>query len=803
LRHFENNTEWKLRLIIVFILALFSILPFIFYENNLIIDTNLDHHINPIDQLIRLSYMQDDRTDFSKLNGGIGLIPPILVFSLLELLNISPIVAERIFFSSLLFFSGISMYYLSAVMFTGSSTIQKMISALLFMFNPYVMLNFHSSSFFLIPYSLMPLIIALYIQGIHNNFKLTYCIYTGLLFSLIAGINFTFAAIILVILLYYSIFFIFANKLKSKNMFNIIKFNLSFAVITILLMSAYLIPFIYSVISSESLWQNVIAETPAMYNQKSSFLEVFRLLGEWGFYSGYNGIPYYNYAPMYISRNSNHFITNILIIFNYLIPIIALSGFLFRKNKHLFFLATLLIFEIAMAVGAYPTQNPGFTGIIYMWAYENIPLFQMFRNSYKSVSVIALIYSLLFGFSICKFYGVLKYRWGAFEKYCRNSIKFGMVVLIFVLILFNVYPMVSGGLFEEKSFVSVPDYWYQAANWINEENNDYRIFSLPNQYFPVYTWGHTKNDITVPLISKSQIFTMPGYGGSVYSHNYFKLLYNNSLYEDKKNIYWKLLTLANVKYIVQRNDVDWRFYNVESPSEVKEFLGDQEKIQYLKTFGQVDIYQNTEWNQLYVYTTSNQKIIPTFNDFLSTIESDSFIPAQQNIIILEQNSNKKITEINSSIRPHIYFQKINPTKYKIKIENASEPFYLTFSVAFDPTWKAYINTDKIQCIAITTDQNINVTECQQEHKFIELTDLTRILGESIPEDKHYVVNGYANGWFIDPQELGTGENFVLTLYFKPQSYLYVGFILSATTLIMCLIYLLWDWRKSQHHHNLK
>ena len=38
-------------------------------------------------------------------------------------------------------------------------------------------------------------------------------------------------------------------------------------------------------------------------------------------------------------------------------------------------------------------------------------------------------------------------------------------------------------------------------------------------------------------------------------------------------------------------------------------------------------------------------------------------------------------------------------------------------------------------------------------------------------------------------------NIELVMYFKPQSYFYLGLIISGTTFISCIAYLVWDRRK--------
>jgi hypothetical protein len=57
-----------------------------------------------------------------------------------------------------------------------------------------------------------------------------------------------------------------------------------------------------------------------------------------------------------------------------------------------------------------------------------------------------------------------------------------------------------------------------------------------------------------------------------------------------------------------------------------------------------------------------------------------------------------------------------------------------------------------------------------------------------------LVNGYANAWHINPKEIRK-EDFTVTLYFRPQSYFYMGLTISGLTLLGCMGYLIYDWRR--------
>ena len=69
---------------------------------------------------------------------------------------------------------------------------------------------------------------------------------------------------------------------------------------------------------------------------------------------------------------------------------------------------------------------------------------------------------------------------------------------------------------------------------------------------------------------------------------------------------------------------------------------------------------------------------------------------------------------------------------------------------------------------------------------------------------------YANGWAIDfqyikdnysPEYYTTNPdgsiNIELVLYFKPQSYFYIGLIISGTILILCIFYIIYHSIKSR------
>jgi hypothetical protein len=123
------------------------------------------------------------------------------------------------------------------------------------------------------------------------------------------------------------------------------------------------------------------------------------------------------------------------------------------------------------------------------------------------------------------------------------------------------------------------------------------------------------------------------------------------------------------------------------------------------------------------------------------------------------------------------YEKIDPTKYIIHV-NASKPFFLIFSKSYDEGWKACYGTSD---------------------------SLTIFFKQPILEKYHFIANGYANAWYIDPKEVdGDGDGcFMITLYYLPQSLFYLGLIISSLTFAVCIGYLLYDRKLRKRNSKLK
>lgn len=273
------------------------------------------------------------------------------------------------------------------------------------------------------------------------------------------------------------------------------------------------------------------------------------------------------------------------------------------------------------------------------------------------------------------------------------------------------------------------------------------------------------------------------------------------------------------------NNIGWDsfiiFSGLDSVSnEIKsEQLKDSVQYKLLKDY---DINDLKKYNVKYIYNFSNiyesnhnRYVLPSdYDNDLSLIKNDKeffnkLIAKNPNKLI---RINDQILEIKDSLpivySKNLFFEKINSTKYKIILHNLKQSQVLDYFESFHNGWSLYLEKNPTDSLCKKSQEYNTVTECKQDQKFFEGEELSYLYKKKIFDDTHKIVDDYANQWTIDSTyikqnfdksyytENPDGSiNIELTLYFKPQSYFYLGLIISATTLLGCFGYLGWDFVK--------
>ena len=97
----------------------------------------------------------------------------------------------------------------------------------------------------------------------------------------------------------------------------------------------------------------------------------------------------------------------------------------------------------------------------------------------------------------------------------------------------------------------------------------------------------------------------------------------------------------------------------------------------------------------------------------------------------------------------------HPTSINVQVSDATKPFWLVLGQSYNKGWTAKLDG-----------------------------------GASL--GKQAVVDGFANGWYVDP---GGRKNFRITLAWTPQRNVWAALALSATFFVACLAIALLGWRR--------
>lgn len=655
------------------------------------------------------------------------------------------------------------------------------LSGILYMFTP-VMFNTIISGYFtyILSYMLFPIVLLYFFRVVNNN-----CVFDRNLIILsilhgLSAIHIQFFVINNFIFITYIIYHYFIiQRFSLRNLYlSAIVFNTIFVLINFYWIFPLLTLDVFNMIASKK--------------ESWIFLNAPNLLKSLMMHGG--GYTYY-FDTLRFSNGYIYWVVNYFA----LLMLVFCAMLYDRKNKLFLYVSFVFIFVVFI----YKGQNPPFAHLGYT-IYTNTIIGSLFRNVQYLAVLLSMSLVFMLSFSI---------TW--MKKKFGNKILYliGFMLLIYLL------PWYSGNLNEQVNIFELDDNYSSMSTFIKGDSGDYRVLYLPMSNAAEYknakiTQFQEKRSRSFglvyglnPIVYSSEKSTL----GNLYTDGDAVDSLDKEFHSYDGNNISKKLGLMNIKYIIFTTEFESKLQYYMGPefstkydwsnNKIKDVLENQSNILLKQNISdKILIYENIDFYP-HIYSANSQIIVQN-SSVLDIIDSNdySFIPTKQAIIVANQNYNKNIYSMNYTTRPNLLIQKINPTKYKVKIEDAYEPFYLIFSESYHPGWQAYINTDTMQCNPMTTYENVNITECQPESIFFEIKDLTRLFEKSIPEENHLVVNSYANAWYIDPQKLGTGENFSITLYFKPQFYFYIGLIISGLTFIGCIGYLLWNLQKKKNQH---
>ncbi|MDD5745696.1 MAG: hypothetical protein PHO30_00385 [Candidatus Omnitrophica bacterium] len=698
--------------------------------------------------------------------------------------------AQRLMFILILFFQGVSAYFFVAHFFKAENNRTAAFAAAVFyMFNPWFMGNWWTGNFLFNYGSIfMPLALGAFIHGLNDRENLGRNIFV---FVFVCTFMVTPHVQFFLLQLYPLIFYFFYHLMRKRNsadFFHALRFVFFAAAGFVLLNLFWIIPAL-GTLKQNSAYLKVLNPLGGFRDSLSSIrlLEYVRLLGMGIYNESFDG---------FYSSGVGCLISFLMVVIAFSVSVLKLK----RKDPawvdETFFVLYAFIFTMipVLIAGNMAVQD------IYV-KLINIPVAGIifFPRSLRFPQLAALAYAYLIGVFV--FFVATKIKK---EDKTRKAL---FLTLMTVMLLANAGPFVFGDLGGHLSPVQVPSDYEKSEVWLKSQAQDFKLFITP----PAgdcgnlkYTWA--KNivrhvDFTPAFfLRRPFIQNVPSTGLDCGIIVIADSALNGSPCASA------ILSILNIKYIVHREDV------VPCEEAIMDFNPVDTTIKCAQSFGKLSFYAIPEQNFVpHIYPSVFPVNVDSDGEMATFLCCKDLFLSPMPVFLRRENFKEKSGEVlmnsgrdtetlSDTAIPHLAFRKINPAKFEVHVSNARHPFWLVFSEGFHELWKVYGTrsaltgpSDKV----VAEFPRLRVTELSHSHEFIP-HDVRFIFETPLPVH-HEIVNGYANGWYIDPNVLGRGDDFTLILYFYPQSLFYCGLIVSLAVMLLWACVLGYNHYKRRKH----
>lgn len=558
-------------------------------------DTNFS--FNPPNDLLRSFFVWDHQQGFGRVDSmaTAKIFPYNLLLSLLSLFGISIYGSQKILFYLIFTTSGVTAYFLIKYLLTSKSynRIVALLGANFYMMNTYLIQLRWGSGYLmsLFFYVIFPLIVLMWFKG-RTTKDIKYGIYMALscllaLPSLSNPAHFLSILVICGLDLLLQLFTNFRNKLNLISLFKYVFTTfLIFVFILAFWMASIAITFKDSLIN--------LSKTTLQFRQEivtasmSSILNLFRNLGDWGFWTAHAGDLYYPYSPLYR--------TPLFIIIGFAIVLFSFTALFFLKTQDTEQKHNSIFFSLVFLIGIWLSKGiHDYWRNIYQWAVHNIPLAGALRAAYEKSGILMVIgTTVLVAFSL------------AIVLQCAKTRNRRIALILFLFSLINIYawPFWTGDIWRNQSKIlpgfrfQIPEYYSDIKKYLdNPEQQGYRILQFPDNATPVP--GIITLNLNGRLYSGSDPLSRILETPSIYlnsfnfsvSENMTSMLFQN--YSTNPHAFFggirSLSKILNIKSVLLRNDSDNTLYsNIRDPDKIRYFLS---SFIIEKSFGKLDLYK--------------------------------------------------------------------------------------------------------------------------------------------------------------------------------------------------------------------
>jgi hypothetical protein len=697
-----------------------------------------------------------------------GLLPNNLYYYLsVDILGLSLQSSQLIQFYVLLSASGLSMYLL----FRSLGLDQKyryggLFAALLYMFSPISSTfnwNQFASNYY--SYSFIPLIAALVIYGYRTRKGILYGILVAGLWTVLITASymnpvnciFDWAVVIFLMGGYY-----FLDPERKPNR---MVFLVALIAIWIIMNLFWIVPNInnaseefaradVAIIGSSNLELLMSNSVPAPL----AFLQT----GYWGLTGTYLGDHWYSWSWLASS-----------LVFYVACFVIAVSAFAViwkrPRTKKLLPFGVLAILCIVAINGTYPPFGGFVEGL-----FRTFPELYSFRSLVQKIGpVLALCYSIMAGAMAGLLVGriVPLFKSGQIRKRSlRELLPIPVFAALCLSIMIIAVPYLNGEIIYEggkvipSARVEIPSYYQDANKWLNEQEGDFRVLSLPycKIGYAAYSWdnGFWASDPSTTIFAKTFLSNEYGEVNDLLI-NLVNGLANDSLSYNAS----KMLSLLNVRYVMLHQDANWAFINghqwwAASGTNFTTYQKnlDSNGFRLAETTGELYLYENLEWRDARFYQTDTLVVVDGLDGLKDLTNKDWFDVGRMAVLT-------------------------DPSQLDIWGSSVTGSLQIVYASSFDESLYVSrggaVHHDTVR-LEDPTSHGLVLNQSLSFLVFSERYDDGWEMSQGLETGSHFKVNGFFNGWIIS----SNGTNYS-SVSFLPQDD-WNGLVAISATLLAAI-----------------
>ncbi len=552
---------------------------------------------------------------FNLAVGGLGSF--ISPFSWLHFIITIPLIFAKLFSLNWVVTERLFYLYplLAALLIIPSFVLKKFfpkvkfsfIATLIFSLNTYVLMLIGGGQIFIaLSYALSPLVFYLFVNSFLQK-KLFPSLCAGLLFSLETMLDLRIAYVVVFAFLFY----LLINVSISKKFITGVLYGLVIPILTALFIHSYwLIPTLI-------LHKNPLSQLGQIYTSQEAvkFFSFARLENTISLL--HPNWPENLFGKVYFMKPEFLFI-----------PILAYISVFFLKRQETKTKKTLIFFASLGLLGAFLAKGANDPlGFIYVWMFDHIPGFIMFRDPTKWYLLVAFSYSILIPFSIWKIYEWIRMKSKFSIKFKIFNFQNLFLILVVLYSILLVRPAILGKLEGTFKPTYIPSEYILLEKYLSSDRKFYRTLWVPTvQRYAFY-------NVTHPPIVAWDLFKTTDYSS----------LFRKMAASQSEELFQKL----SVKYVIVPYDSKGEIFLKDRKYNDKLYMktiNALRKISWLKEvkgFGKIAVFE-----------------VPNPKDHFWTTSSQ---------LVLE-------------------YKYLSPVDYNIKVNNAKKGDLIVFSESYDKEW---------------------------------------------------------------------------------------------------------------------